>query len=536
MTGVSGLILFAFGCLLYYGLSSRTREGPRSRLPPGPKPWPIVGNITDLPPHGTPDYEHWLKHKDKYGPISSITVLGRTMVILHGREAIRQLLDKSSSKTSGRPTMEFASMCGSGEFLGLRRFDDAARRHRKLIHTEFGTPTLVRQYSHVLEAETAHLLLRTLEAPHLVQQHFGTLAAAIILKIGYGYSVEPKGSDPMVRLVQRMMANVSESVVPMKWPVDIMPFLKHYPEWLPGGSFHKTAALWKKFNEAVCDIPYDFVRQRMRDGTGESCFVAKHVDKELGRGPELDAETEEAVKLAAANIYAGGSDTTVSSLSSFTLAMVKFPDVQRRAQEEIDGLTRGERLPRIEDREALPYVDALAQEVLRWFPVIPGGVPHTVDEDTTFEGYSIPKGTILLPAIWWLLHDPQVYAEPDRFDPSRFLSPRNEPDPKLAAFGFGRRICPGRWMADASVFLGVAQILATFHIDKALDDDGRPMEPKVEGYSEGGIDRPVDFPYRITPRGPKHVDLIQMAQLKYPWEAGDSGNLPARQELDQLIA
>ncbi|MBE3048371.1 cytochrome P450 [Candidatus Bathyarchaeota archaeon] len=70
----------------------------------------------------------------------------------------------------------------------------------------------------------------------------------------------------------------------------------------------------------------------------------------------------------------------------------------------------------------------------------------------------IPKGAHILPAAWWYLHDPEVHANPETFDPERFLGSAPEPDPMLSAFGFGRRICPGRYLADNNLFLNVSQV------------------------------------------------------------------------------
>ena len=328
----------------------------------------------------------------------------------------------------------------------------------------------------------------------------------------------------MVRLIERMMMNFSAAIVPLVWPVDIISALKYLPEWFPGGSSNRTAKVWKGINDTVTDIPYTFVRQQMAERIHKPSYVSRHIDEITKDQQKLSVEVENTIKYTAANLYAAGSDTTASSLSSLILAMLKFPHVQRKAQEEIDNLTGSIRLPCFEDRENLPYLEGVVKEALRWFPVTPMGVVHVMDEDVTIKGYLIPKGAILLPAIRWFLHDPQVYMEPEAFDPSRYLPPRNEPDPTEAAFGFGRRICAGRHLADSSLFITIAQLLATFHVSKALDDEGREIEPGV-------VDHPVEFPYRIAPRSPKHVSLIGKIKSEYPCEKGDSGVLSSAQSL-----
>jgi cytochrome P450 len=344
----------------------------------------------------------------------------------------------------------------------------------------------------------------------------------------YGYPVDPTGIDPLVKVIEQMMLNFSAAVVPLYWPADIIPALKYFPEWFPGCSSLRTARKMKEINEAVTDIPYTLVRQQMAQGIHKPSYVSRHVDENTKGKQQLSVDDENTIKSTAANLYAAGSDTTASSLTSFVLAIMKFPHVQRKAQEEIDNLTGSLRLPGFEDRKNLPYVDAVVKETLRWFPVTPMGMAHIVDEDVPIKDYLIPKGAILLPAVRWFLHDPQVYADPESFDPSRFLPPRNEPDPTEAAFGFGRRICAGRFLADSSLFITIAQLLATFNISKALDDEGREIEPQIRSVA-GVVDHPVDFPYHIAPRSPQHVSLVEKNSLEYPYEKDAGSVLPSAQ-------
>lgn len=85
-------------------LSSRNRLP----LPPGPKGLPLIGNIADLPPHGIPEWQHWLKFRDQYGPLSSVTVTGQTMIIIQDKDMAMELFEKQALKYSSRPTLMFA--------------------------------------------------------------------------------------------------------------------------------------------------------------------------------------------------------------------------------------------------------------------------------------------------------------------------------------------------------------------------------------------------------------------------------------------
>jgi cytochrome P450 len=155
---------------------------------------------------------------------------------------------------------------------------------------------------------------------------------------------------------------------------------------------------------------------------------------------------------------------TVSSIYGFFLFMSLYPEVQAKAQAELDALLGGERLPTLADRDDLPYVDALVKEVFRFGTVVRQGIPHRVHADDIHDGYFIPKDTTIIANVWFVLYsleisrhclltscrfmcnDPRTYKDPEIFNPERFLGSHPEPDPRGIAFGFGRRICPGTFM------------------------------------------------------------------------------------------
>jgi len=182
------------------------------------------------------------------------------------------------------------------------------------------------------------------------------------------------------------------------------------------------------------------------------------------------------------------------------MAMALYPDVQKKAQEELDQII-GNRLPDFNDRPNLTYINAMVKESLRWQLVTPLAVPHVATEADEYNGYYIPKGTIIIGNSWWvrlpplaqsfiqvplrsILHDPEIYKDPFAYNPDRFLKDgeidRTVQDPKVAAFGFGRRICPGRFMAENSLFIFICHILAVYNVQPGLGDDGKELEIKPE--------------------------------------------------------
>jgi hypothetical protein len=81
----------------------------RLPLPPGPKGLPLIGNIADLPPKGIPEWQHWSKFRDLYGPLNSVTVTGQTIILIHDRQMAAELFEKQAAKYSSRPSMVFSA-------------------------------------------------------------------------------------------------------------------------------------------------------------------------------------------------------------------------------------------------------------------------------------------------------------------------------------------------------------------------------------------------------------------------------------------
>ncbi|KAL8367234.1 hypothetical protein RB599_010288 [Gaeumannomyces hyphopodioides] len=465
-------------------ISSR-RPGNRSwlHLPPGPKPVPLLRNINDLPKPGVIEYTHWLSHKDKYGPISSVTVMGNTLVLVYNPEVALDLLERkgNASKTAGRPIMPFAQdLVGYENFLIFGSYNAAFRRKRAPLHGAIGTAASAEHYRKAQEIESVRQLERILNDPKTLLNHYKRASSVTILKTAYGYTINSSGPDPVLNNALQAMEEFSDVGKPFSWAVDFMPFLKHIPDWFPGASFKKKAKAYRQTLTNMAHPPYRFVQHQLASGIDSGCTMSRLIQKSEAEREDgrMAPENEKLIVWAAGSLLGAAVDTTSVSLSAFTLAMLKFPDVQRKAQAEIDRVVGRGRLPTSADRNALPYVDAIAKETLRWWNVIPMGMPHRVDGEVEYRGYRIPEGSSVMPAVWWFMHDPKAYPDPDRFDPERFTDPaRDEPDPtKGGVYGFGRRTCPGRHFADNLLFLNIAQILASFNIARLAEGEGRESD------------------------------------------------------------
>lgn len=318
------------------------------------------------------------------------------------------------------------------------------------------------------------------------------------------------------------MVNFSRSMSPLAYAVDLFPMLRHLPEWFPGAGFKRTAREWKAMNEASAYIPYNFVKKQMEMGAHQPSYISELIEaRSQGDHSQVPPEEKKVIAWTAQTIFAGGSDTTVGTLRAFVLAMMLYPRVQQKAQEEIDRVIGPHRLPGFQDQIKLPYISALVKEMLRWFPVVPI-VGRKTDSEVFVRGYRIPKNLYTFLHVWWFLHDPQTYADPMAFDPNRFLEPRSEPDPG-AVFGFGRRICAGRFFAQDNLFITAARILAAFTISKSVDADGKPIDVQLT-HSTGVIDHIQDFPCSISPRSEQYAEMIQRLEREHPWEEGNAAS------------
>ncbi|KAJ5648513.1 hypothetical protein N7490_004885 [Penicillium lividum] len=485
-------------------------------FPPGPKGKPLIGNLLDLPAPGKQEWQHWLRHKELYGPLSSVTALGQTLVIINDRQLAFQILEKNSAKHSSRPHLVFANeLSGWGKAPVNQDNTSLLRTYRRAMARTIGTRASASKFDQLLIVETRRFLWRLLDCPQDFLQHIKTAAGAFVLKITYGYDIVPHGRDPLVSLADLALDQFSLAIVPGAWLVDMIPALKYLPEWAPGAGFKKTARYYLETVTNLVNHPFKFTKYKMSQKSHESSFVSELLSQ---------GEDEDITKWAAAALYGGGADTTVSALEGFFLAMILFPDIQRKAQEEIDRVFGEPTLPTVADRERLPYIDAVVKETLRWHVVAPLGVPHRTDEDDIIDGFMIPKNALLLPNIWSFNHDPEVYPEPSEFRPERYLAEEGrdtEPDPHDTSFGYGRRLCPGRIVADTSLFLTIANTLATFQITKEIGQDGQEIEPPVD-FTPGIISHPVPYKCKFSPRSEKHKALILEFERKTPFENSDA--------------
>ncbi|VDC03997.1 unnamed protein product [Peniophora sp. CBMAI 1063] len=467
-------------------------------LPPGPSGLPVIGNVLDLPQ--TDPHKAYIQWGQEYGPIMHASALGQHLIIVNDLSIATELLEKRATLYSDRPALTMGGeLSGWDNALALQHYDDRSRAYRRHFHSFIGARAALKRHYSLLEHEARLMAQRLLDAPEKLESSVRNAAGGIIMKITYGYDTMPE-SDPVVDLVNEAMAQFGEITESSTiWIVDVFPILKNLPSWFPGAGFLKKARYYKDTIHRMAEVPFGIVSDQMKRQAAEPSMVADLLEE----SDRSSAEDIYVIKWAAASMYAGGADTTRSLISSYFLFMALFPEAQEKAQAEIDSVIGRDRLPTLSDRPNLPYVEALVSESMRWAPVAPMAIPHRLVQDDVYNGYHLPAGSLVLANVYAMLRDPAVYANPEVFDPERFIARQREhkvaePNPRSCFFGFGRRICPGRDLADVSLWTEIAVTLATLSISNARDDKGKAISSIR--YTGGTVVHPEAFTCDIKPR------------------------------------
>ncbi|KAJ7618737.1 cytochrome P450 [Roridomyces roridus] len=390
--------------------------------------------------------------------IIHLDLAGTSFVVLSSSEAAEDLLEKRGSIYSDRPTFPMYELMEWTFILALLKYGMRNSRTQRRLFNEH------------LNINASH----NFRPQQRAAAH--SLAGEIIIPITYGLDVQPS-NDPYVDLAEKTTHQTNPGVSG-GFLIDFLPFLKYIPEWFPGAGFQKTAKIVQKLGRDLQNVPFEETKGQIAAGVLRPSFTANCL-RDLESGEKYYDETT--VKEVAAVMYVAGADTTSTVLATFFLAMLANPEAQKKAQAEIDATIGQGCLPDFDDQDALPYVDSLVKEVLRWAPVVPFGVPHLVRVEDEYRGYRIPANSTVVGNAWSVLN--KMYPDPYTFKPERFLLD-GKPNPSVkypdAAFGFGRRICPGQHLASASLWITIASVLAVFEIRKKVGEDEKIVEPSYE--------------------------------------------------------
>ncbi|THU99692.1 cytochrome P450, partial [Dendrothele bispora CBS 962.96] len=418
--------------------------------PPGPKGYWLLGliRIPMIKPWFT--YVKWGK---EYGDLIHFTRLGRHYLVINSLEATNEILERQARLTSDRPVHTELDRIGihdsTGMFplhlLGLAPYNDEWRAYRKLMHQNFRAKASI-DYRPIEIKHVCRFLARINSMDVSLKDQVSTLSQVIMFDSVYGLEISNNKEDMPQHA--RDLVDLNDSLLLPGWDAfKSIPFIHLFPSWFPGGHHRIAHENLSKIIEAVTEGLWgQFIKAIVS-------FV-------------LSNEFKYTDGIPPGFLFIPNFQKTMSAICTFFLAMSLYPDVQQKAQQELDTVLGHGKLPTFDDRSSLPYIDAIYLEVMRWHPAIPLGVQHVSIKDIYYKDYCIPKGQIPPQSrsqeeqhTRAMTHDESQFSEPDHFLPERHLNKENNIS-SILAYGFGRRVCVGRYMANDTIWITIASVLA----------------------------------------------------------------------------
>ena len=423
----------------------------------------------------------------KYGDVFSLMLGNRLVVVLNGLDTIDEAIIKQSIAFAGRPQLHTFKLANpQGNSLSLTDYSHQWRLSRKIsicaIH-HFVKDTDA--FGEKLLQESQRLVRYFKQQKGKPVNALSTLKCAtanIILSALFG--VEYSYDDEGLRGILDLSDNYRQAVTG-SGHVDFLPLVKY----LPNKALSNLVLTMKTVLDVVTKM-FEKNKETYADGHVRNIadsfisVVEKETEKEKeNRPPGEDTLnmapllSDEQIIAAVGDLFGAGFETSSITLYWSLAYLMKYPDIQRQLHEELDHVIGREQLPTLQDIESLPLLQATVYELLRVTCIAPLGVPRSTTTETNIRDYTIPKDTVVFVNLWSVHRDPEVWKDPDVFDPRRFLDSAGQViDPKFLGgflpFSGGRRKCPGEAMAmkTISVFLGA--LLHSFRFTQ----DGLPVE------------------------------------------------------------
>ncbi|KAJ6561900.1 cytochrome P450 [Mycena capillaripes] len=473
-------------------------------LPPGPAPssW-LVGNRNQVPAQKP---WRWFQELNKqYGPVVYLQ-MGRTPTVVIGTaQAAWDILEKKSTVTSSRPRFIMGQEILSDNLRGLMSETGPFwRRWRRVLHGSF-MQKASDTYKPIQSLESKQLMWELIQTPAKYREHIERYATSVVVVVTYGRRVHDIFNDEVVCLNRETQDFLTSINIPGKYLVESVPALLYLPNFLTPW---RTEALKQRARdkEYLTRLVQE-VKTKMETGRAQPSFCRQLIE-DRKKNDMSDLE----IAYTCGTPFGAGVETSAGSIASFMLACAAFgPSFIPKAQKELDAVVGPDRMPTFEDFEDLPFIRAIVNETLRWRPVaVLGGTPHSSTEDFAYQGMFIPKGTTIIANLWGIHLNPADFPDPHRFDPERFMSKREYPGPwQHSSFGYGRRVCPGQYLASNSIYINIARILWGFNLSKVHDENGDEIDVDTLTYTDGFNSVPLPFPISITPRSPGHVSIIE---------------------------
>uniref|UniRef100_A0A8C3C2J3 Cytochrome P450 n=1 Tax=Cairina moschata TaxID=8855 RepID=A0A8C3C2J3_CAIMO len=469
-------LLFVLILLLIVKIQYFWKSHVNKNLPPGPKPLPIIGNlhILDLKKlDGT-----MIKLSETYGPVFRIQMGPKTVVVLSGYDTVKEALVNHADAFAGRPKIQIIKETGKGKGVIFSYGENwkVMRRFTLTTLRDFGMgkkaieDRVVEEYGYladVIESQKGKPLEMTL----IMNAAVANVIVSILLGKRYDYE------DPTFkRLLSLMNENIRLFGRPPVSLYNIFPAL---------GFFLKDRkAFLENMKEVNAFIKVTFIEHlKVLDRNDQRSFIdAFLVKQQEENGKDNVFFDNENLTEVVRNLFAAGTDTTSTTLRWGLLLMMKYPEIQKKVQDEIEQVL-GSNPPRTEHRTQMPYTDAVIHEIQRFANILPLSLPHETTEDVTLKGYFIPKGTYIIPLLTSVLRDKSQWEKPDTFYPEHFLDSEGKFVKKDAfmPFSAGRRICAGETLAKMELFLFFTSLLQrfTFHPPPGVSASDLDLNPAI---------------------------------------------------------
>ena len=397
------------------------------------------------------------------------------MVVASGASAIKEVLVTKSAEFAGRPSLYSSEIYAGGKAIGFVDYSSEWRLHRKVAASAIKTYNTGKVKEFGIRDEFDLLLKRVRSRsgqPHDITKEIRLAVMNVICALVFGsrYELDDPEFTKFMEINDTILNMLAAGSV-----VDVFPWLGFIP-------FKSIQNLKEK-----CSERNEIYRQHLdawrvdnpQDLTDTLLKTKKQAEDEDSSIKGF--LTDQHLIMTMGEVFIAGVETTASTLCWALLYLIHNPVVQQRLHQELDQVIGPDRLPELEDKKNLPYLEATITETLRLSSIGPLSVPHKSTVDTTLQGYSIPKGTTVLTNLWSLHHDPEIWDDPDAFRPERFLDEEGNFVPPKAdrflPFSAGRRVCLGESLARIELFLVLARLLHSFKFENPPSCDLPVLEP-----------------------------------------------------------
>ncbi|XP_022095727.1 cytochrome P450 2J6-like [Acanthaster planci] len=471
--------------------------GRPKNLPPGPWGFPIVGSILAIVleiRRGVQPHNLFMKYAAKYGPVFHLKILNKTVVVLNDYASTKEAFQYP--QLNDRPHMLFTELfksegvaMASGEpWIELRRFCLTVLRSFGVGKTSFEEK--IGEEAEALMKEMSSFNGKPFNPKPLLSNATSNVICSVIFGKRYDYNNEE---------FKKLLSLFSENVrlFGAGGVFLFFPALRHLP-FVSSNQLELNGQQVRKFITTVIDNHRAaFDSDNLNDFIDVFLKEIKSNEEKAKAGVKHGHLTEHSFVGTVANLFAAGTETTATTLQWALLYMAVYPKIQKQVQAEIDDVVGRNRLPRMADKSQLNFTQAVIWEVQRLTIVAPLGVAHAAASDTQLRGFTIPKGALLVPNLWAVSHDSNVWPEPDQFKPERFLNDQGEAAKvdELIPFSVGRRSCIGEHLAKMELVIFFSYLMHQFTFKKP--DNSLPLSLKGRG---GFTNSPVEYDICVCKR------------------------------------